>query len=40
MIRQYSYRQLIRMLTDRRVFVLRSGKDESEKFFFAQIVDR
>lgn len=39
MIRQYSYRQIIRMLTDRKVFVLCSGKDESERFFFAQIVE-
>jgi hypothetical protein len=39
MIRQYSYRMLMRMLTSDKVFVLCSGKDESERFFFAQIVD-
>lgn len=35
MIRQYSYRMLIRMLTDKRVFVMKAG----ERYFFAQIVD-
>jgi hypothetical protein len=35
MIRQYSYRMLIRMLTDKRVFVMRQG----ERYFFAQIVE-
>jgi hypothetical protein len=35
MIRQYSYRMLMRMLTDRRVFVMREG----DRYFFAQIVD-
>lgn len=35
MIRQYSYRQLICLLNDRRVFVMREG----ERYFFAQIVE-
>lgn len=35
MIRQYSYRQLILMLTDNRVFVMREG----ERYFFAKIVE-
>lgn len=34
MIRQYSYRMLIRMLTDKRYFVMKAG----ERYFFAQIV--
>lgn len=35
MVRQYRFRELMRMLTDRKVFVMRNG----ERYFFAQIVD-
>lgn len=33
MIRQYSYRMLIRMLTDKHVFIMKEG----ERYFFARI---
>lgn len=36
MIRQYSYRQLMLMLTSDKWFVLKSN---GERYFFAQIVD-
>lgn len=35
MIRQYSYRQLMLMLNDKKIFVMRNG----ERYFFAQIVN-
>ena len=35
MARQYKFRELMRMLTDKRVFVMCNG----DRFFFAQIVD-
>lgn len=35
MIRQYRFRELMRMLTSKKVFVMREG----ERYFFAQIVD-
>lgn len=39
MIRQYSYRQLIRMLTNKKVFVMMEGDGDRERYFFAQIVE-
>lgn len=35
MIRQYRFRELMQMLTNRKVFVMRNG----DRYFFAQIVD-
>lgn len=35
MIRQYSYRQLMLIPTNKKVFVMQEG----ERYFFAQIVD-
>ena len=35
MIRQYSYRQLMLMLNDKKFFIMKQG----ERYFFAQIVD-
>lgn len=39
MHRQYRFRLLMLMLTSNKVFVMREGTGNREKFFFAQIVD-
>lgn len=35
MIRQYKFRELMRLLTSKKCFVMKEG----ERYFFAQIVD-